>query len=124
MNVEDDNAVMKHELTDLAVVQETNIATEKIRKRRKLNPRNNFGGTTADGNSEDDENKETQVDFPDDTNEKNSKVDNDIELKITVTDLNCHFTCSICNGYFRDAHTISECLHTCKFLIQSFYQLI
>ena len=32
-----------------------------------------------------------------------------------IADLNPHLTCRLCNGYFRDAHTIVECLHTfCK----------
>ncbi|KAG5900094.1 hypothetical protein JTB14_016063 [Gonioctena quinquepunctata] len=32
--------------------------------------------------------------------------------KIPITDLNEHITCKICNGYFVDATTIIECLHT------------
>jgi len=30
-------------------------------------------------------------------------------------DMNAHLVCRLCDGYFRDAHTITECLHTfCK----------
>ncbi|CCI44700.1 unnamed protein product [Albugo candida] len=29
-------------------------------------------------------------------------------------DINSHFICTLCNGYFRDAHTIKECLHMCE----------
>nr|XP_023014389.1 uncharacterized protein YMR317W-like isoform X2 [Leptinotarsa decemlineata] len=32
--------------------------------------------------------------------------------KIPITDINVHITCKICNGYFVDATTIIECLHT------------
>lgn len=95
-----------------------NSATNEktVRKRRKFNPRNNFGGTTADGNSDDDETKDEEITLQKATND-NDKYNSEYELKITVADLNKHFTCSICHGYFRDAHTISECLHTCKCII-------
>jgi len=35
-------------------------------------------------------------------------------VKITV--LNPHLTCPLCEGYFIDATTIVECLHSCKFV--------
>lgn len=36
-------------------------------------------------------------------------------LKIKIADLNSHITCSLCAGYFIDATTTTECLHTfCK----------
>ena len=32
-----------------------------------------------------------------------------------IAELNPHLTCRLCKGYFRDAHTVIECLHTfCK----------
>lgn len=37
--------------------------------------------------------------------------------KIPITDLNAHITCKICNGYFVDASTIIECLHTCEYSV-------
>ncbi|RUS86314.1 hypothetical protein EGW08_005899 [Elysia chlorotica] len=36
-------------------------------------------------------------------------------LKIRIQDINPHVVCSLCGGYFIDATTITECLHTfCK----------
>jgi len=36
-------------------------------------------------------------------------------VRFRVADINQHLICRLCNGYFRDAHTINECLHTfCK----------
>ncbi len=36
-------------------------------------------------------------------------------LKLSVKDLNPFLTCTLCNGYFREAHTIPECMHRfCK----------
>lgn len=36
-------------------------------------------------------------------------------MKIKIKDLNEHIVCYLCAGYFIDATTITECLHTCKF---------
>lgn len=38
-----------------------------------------------------------------------------MERKIQLKTLNKHITCKICRGYFIDATTVTECLHTCKF---------
>ena len=35
-------------------------------------------------------------------------------LKIKILEINPHIVCSLCAGYFIDATTIMECLHTCK----------
>jgi len=36
-------------------------------------------------------------------------------MLVSVAGLNRHLTCALCTGYFREAHTIPECLHTfCK----------
>lgn len=36
-------------------------------------------------------------------------------LSVSVAELNEFLTCPLCNGYFREAHTIPECLHSfCK----------
>jgi hypothetical protein len=36
-------------------------------------------------------------------------------VNLNLDDLNQHLVCRICKGYFREAHTITECLHTfCK----------
>lgn len=37
-----------------------------------------------------------------------------LERKIKLKSLNNHIMCGICNGYFIDATTVTECLHTCK----------
>ena len=36
-------------------------------------------------------------------------------MKIDICDINLHVVCSLCAGYFIDATTVTECLHTCKF---------
>jgi len=37
------------------------------------------------------------------------------EIKLPVRQLNASLGCTLCKGYFRDAHTIPDCLHTfCK----------
>ena len=36
------------------------------------------------------------------------------DLKIRIKDINNHIICSLCFGYFIDATSIAECLHTCK----------
>ncbi|KAJ8611990.1 hypothetical protein CTAYLR_004403 [Chrysophaeum taylorii] len=36
-------------------------------------------------------------------------------IKFKARDVNTHLVCRLCDGYFQDAHTITECLHTfCK----------
>lgn len=46
-------------------------------------------------------------------------------MKLSVEKLNRFLVCSLCNGYFSDAHTIPECLHTfCKeCLVQRFEEV-
>lgn len=34
--------------------------------------------------------------------------------RIKITELNPHLMCALCGGYFIDATTIVECLHSCK----------
>lgn len=38
-----------------------------------------------------------------------------MERRIKLKTLNSHITCKICRGYFIDATTVTECLHTCKY---------
>lgn len=38
------------------------------------------------------------------------------EVRVKIKDLNEHIVCCLCAGYFVDATTITECLHTCEFL--------
>lgn len=45
------------------------------------------------------------------------------EVIIKICDLNPHVVCSLCAGYFVDATTITECLHTfCKSCIVKYFQ--
>lgn len=45
------------------------------------------------------------------------------EVVIKICDLNPHVVCSLCAGYFVDATTITECLHTfCKSCIVKYFQ--
>lgn len=41
------------------------------------------------------------------------------EVKLKIKDLNEHIVCYLCAGYFIDATTITECLHTCEFKLES-----
>ncbi|KAG9344113.1 hypothetical protein JZ751_012595 [Albula glossodonta] len=48
---------------------------------------------------------------------------NEEEAKVKIKDLNEHIVCYLCAGYFIDATTITECLHTCEDKrIKEFYQ--
>lgn len=38
-----------------------------------------------------------------------------MERRIKLKTLNSHITCKICRGYFIDATTVTECLHTCEY---------
>lgn len=44
-----------------------------------------------------------------------------MERKIRLSTLNNHITCEICGGYFIDATTVTECLHTCKKITRFFF---
>lgn len=37
--------------------------------------------------------------------------------KLQITSLNPHLICVLCGGYYIDASTIIECLHSCEILI-------
>ncbi|KAG7458691.1 hypothetical protein MATL_G00223310 [Megalops atlanticus] len=48
---------------------------------------------------------------------------NEEEVKMKIKDLNEHIVCYLCAGYFIDATTITECLHTfCKSCIVKYLQ--
>lgn len=38
-----------------------------------------------------------------------------INNKAKLTEVNDYLTCFLCKGYYIDATTIVECLHSCKF---------
>ena len=40
--------------------------------------------------------------------------------KLKISDLNPHIMCVLCGGYFIDATTIIECLHSCECVVNSF----
>ena len=40
-----------------------------------------------------------------------------MERKVRLKTVNVHITCFLCKGYLIDATTITECLHTCEYLI-------
>ncbi|KAM5253758.1 polycomb group RING finger protein 1 isoform 1-T1 [Hipposideros larvatus] len=48
---------------------------------------------------------------------------NEEEVRVKIKDLNEHIVCCLCAGYFVDATTITECLHTfCKSCIVKYLQ--
>ena len=50
-------------------------------------------------------------------------MDPDAQMTIEIRDLNPHIVCILCAGYFIDATTITECLHTfCKSCIVKYLQ--
>jgi len=42
-----------------------------------------------------------------------------MERRVKLKTINPHITCKICGGYFIDATTVTECLHTCEFFRRS-----
>lgn len=40
--------------------------------------------------------------------------------RLKIGDINKNLICVLCEGYFIDATTIIECLHSCKYFIFSF----
>lgn len=42
----------------------------------------------------------------------------------TKADMLQYLTCWLCKGVYRDAHTINECMCTCKYLLYFSYQKI
>lgn len=45
------------------------------------------------------------------TQSENMKMN---RTKLKLSDLNPHLMCVLCGGYYIDATTIIECLHSCK----------
>lgn len=45
------------------------------------------------------------------------------KVKLKIKDLNEHIVCYLCAGYFIDATTITECLHTCESLLYASNQI-
>lgn len=47
-----------------------------------------------------------------------------MERRIKLKTLNSHITCKICRGYFIDATTVTECLHTCSYCYLFIYSTV
>lgn len=46
------------------------------------------------------------------------------QIQFALKDFNAHLTCTLCNGYFHEAHTIPECMHTfCRVCILKHFYL-
>ncbi len=37
-----------------------------------------------------------------------------LQVSFPTSNVNANLTCTLCAGYFREPHTIKECLHTCE----------
>lgn len=80
----------------------------------------------VDGSDDDTDSVPTQASVPavdEQTQKTNEEKENNEEkkdeqqpantLRANIGLLNDYLICPLCKGYFRDAHTIPECLHTC-----------
>lgn len=61
--------------------------------------------TPVQQKTEDNENDESSDDEDEDSEED--------QVEIPLKELNKQLVCPLCDQYFRDAHTITDCLHTC-----------
>lgn len=43
-----------------------------------------------------------------------------MEKRVKLKSVNTHITCTLCRGYLIEATTITECLHTCKYILLCF----
>ena len=74
-------------------------------------PRSDDDGSNASNDSSSSDSDSSSSD--DDSGEEGYAPPDKEFIDIRVADLNPYLTCVLCNGYFRDAHTATECLHTC-----------
>ncbi len=52
-----------------------------------------------------------------------SRINAKSSVTIPTSSLHQHLICSLCNGYFRDPHTISDCLHTfCRICLVMYFR--
>jgi hypothetical protein len=51
--------------------------------------------------------------------ESESEESEDGNVEIPLKELNKQLVCPLCDHYFRDAHTVPDCLHTCKFFLSA-----
>eukprot|EP00939_MAST-03C_sp_MAST-3C-sp1_P004351 g4351.t1 len=71
----------------------------------------------SDEDEDDEESDREEEDDSDDDEDEGDREDRDVltNARVNVEDIKMHLTCRMCSGFFRDAHTIVECLHTfCK----------
>jgi hypothetical protein len=72
----------------------------------------------AEGGGEDnngEQREETEEGGGEDEDDEDTPISDNRNVTFQVRDLNNHLVCRLCDGYFRDAHTVTECLHTfCK----------
>ncbi len=79
------------------------------------------GGSGSDAGSEDGSGSDGgggagAGDDDDDDDVEGYKPPQDQFVELRVANMNPFLTCTVCGGYFRDAHTTVECLHTCEWL--------
>ena len=96
-------------------------------EQQEENNQNEEGKTNEEGKSAENPQKEheTVIEIDEDKGAEETGLKNNTEnhlpppppqngLRANVRLLNDYLICPICKGYFRDAYTIPECLHTCK----------
>eukprot|EP00466_Bigelowiella_natans_P012098 jgi/Bigna1/128658/aug1.7_g3366 len=75
-------------------------------------------------NDDDDEDEDDDDDEDEDEDDEAGHVQpitDAREISFKLADMNEYLTCKLCNGYFREAHTIMECLHTfCKVCLYNY----
>ncbi len=72
------------------------------------------GGSGGGSSSSSDSSDSDAGGDSDDDGEEGYVPPTSLFVDLTVSTLNPFLTCMLCGGYFRDAHTSVECLHTCK----------
>lgn len=72
--------------------------------------------TMANDKKKEEEQQQQQQRRADDKQTETKKVQpfSYSKQRIKLRDVNDHLTCYICKGYYIDATTIVECLHSCK----------
>eukprot|EP01138_Halocafeteria_seosinensis_P009287 gb/GECG01009491.1/.p1 GENE.gb/GECG01009491.1/~~gb/GECG01009491.1/.p1 ORF type:complete len:377 (+),score=63.07 gb/GECG01009491.1/:1-1131(+) len=82
---------------------------------------NTGGNTGEDGNDGDNNDKDDNGSGE----ESGSEESEEGNVEISLNELNKQLVCPLCNHYFRDAHTVPDCLHTfCKICIVHYCAII
>jgi len=107
------------ELVSLPVDEEESFGTKKNGVHESKLEEEEEGGKLEEG--EDDGEEEAEEGEEEDTYREPIQDGRNITFKTRI--LNPYFLCSLCMGYFRDATTIIECLHTfCKSCIYKYFR--